>query len=633
MQTITILRRIWGGVGLVAVLLVSAVYSLGTAEEALPALPKVEIEGDFFTLDGQPFLIKGVSYSPVYPGEDNRSRIRGADVQRDFDQMQSIGINTIVIYRPLDEEVYREAHKRGLRILQGIWTNREPNDFQRKSFKESVKRKIIFVIDKVLGGNNINYADTLLGFFIGAEWDPVSVDTTDAKHPSQRPYQGDYYTTADYATATVRFLAEMCDFGRQYANERYGRDFFFSHINWPPIEHMLYPDFLDFMMFNVYSYWPPEVATFSKGSFAPTSYQGYIEAIKEQYPGKPLIISEFGYSTAPDNPAESGNNERDQAMGLIARWHDIMTAKPSLAGGVIFEWNDEWWKQNRVAARVTRIEDLSFHQTEDPEEWFGLIGIDGPSNKDYTVRPKHAFHTVKRMYSDAFSEDRRNNESLIVKGLEVGPYSYSLPRSPSDAKGSSDAAGYGELIREKSWRFLASLDKGLKVKVKNEGTDKAEAPRIELVLDRSSPWIGDRVIECPLRFIDPTGPPFSKQSELFFDLRPYLHLSFLVRGLSDGSLFRVKLISDAKHAKEAEINRNPPFFPSSFPEFHESAPCTLSEFQKARMHQEWQRVVIPLEYFSPLDLSKISGITLILEDPRTRNMNIAIKDLSFILNY
>ncbi len=393
---------------------------------ASPPRRSIAVNETGFVVDGEPFLIKGMAYSPFYPGESNRDKISKADVADDMRRMRELGINTLLVYWTRDARIYREARRNGLMILHGIWIDQEPSDFHEPRFKEGVKRQIRHAIDYIHNLDGEDYSDTILGFWIGGEFSPASVDGTDTRHPEIVQFEGTHYRTRKGAAPTECFLAEMCDYARGYAGETYGNDFLFSHVNWPPTEPWLKLDFLDYALFDVYSFWPPEVVTFRKGSFAPTSYQGYIEHLKKAYPRIPVIVSEFGMSTAPDNVTTSGNNERDQATELIARWHDIVTASPPLGGGIVFEWNDEWWKQSGAAVLIARDADKNHHERDDAEEWFGIVGIDGPSKLDYTVRPKQSYHAVRRMYAPSFTENRRALEPIGVEG-EIDSNARSLP--------------------------------------------------------------------------------------------------------------------------------------------------------------------------------------------------------------
>ncbi|MBN1270511.1 MAG: hypothetical protein JXB04_13055 [Kiritimatiellae bacterium] len=420
--------------------LLSALAGLVLAGTLAPAVAApsvrraISVNGTTFLVDGQPFLIKGMAYSPFYPGESNRDKIMKADVAKDMRQMRDIGINTLLVYWTRSERIYKEARRNGMMILHGIWIDQEPEDFHDERFKEGVRRQICHAIDYVHDLEGEDYSDTILGFWIGGELNPASVDGTDTRHPEIKQFKGVYYQTRQGASATECFLAEMCDYARGYAKDKYQHDFLFSHVNWPPTEPWLKLDFLDYILFDVYSFWPPEVAGFRRGSFAPTSYQGYIESLKEAYPRVPVIISEFGMSTAPDNVTNSGNNERDQAAEIVARWHDIVTTEKPLGGGIVFEWNDEWWKQSGAAVLVPFDADKNHHERDDAEEWFGIMSIDGASKVDYRVRPKPSYYAVQRMYDQGFYTGRRALQPIRIGLLDAeGRVALNAAGKPTDA--------------------------------------------------------------------------------------------------------------------------------------------------------------------------------------------------------
>jgi endo-1,4-beta-mannosidase len=107
-----------------------------------------------------------------------------------------------------------------------------------------------------------------------------------------------------------------------------------SHANWPPARH-LDLTFLDFISFNVYPLWPPEVVAMGFGQ--------YIENVLRPIAAdKPLVISEFGANTI-----EAG--EERQARLIRESWEGLI--KAGAAGGIVFEFADEWWKNYNNPAR------------------------------------------------------------------------------------------------------------------------------------------------------------------------------------------------------------------------------------------------------------------------------------------
>jgi hypothetical protein len=165
-----------------------------------------------------------------------------------------------------------------------------------------------------------------------------------------------------------------------------------SHANWPPARH-LDLRFLDFASFNVYPLWPPEVVAMGFGP--------YIENVLRPIAGeKPLLISEFGANTI-----EAG--EAGQARLLGESWRRLLQA--GAAGGVVFEFADEWWKNYDNPARPgdwwTRVPapDDELRHDVDPEEAYGLVQADRT--------PKPAFAAV----SDMFHEDERRETARVVE--------------------------------------------------------------------------------------------------------------------------------------------------------------------------------------------------------------------------
>jgi len=126
-------------------------------------------------------------------------------------------------------------------------------------------------------------------------------------------------------------------------------------------------------------------------------YYGYLCDLKRKYPDKPILITEFGYSTSPNGSGNCGygrNSEGEQADCIKQRWYDIVRA--GCLGGIVFEWNDEWWKNNCTG------DDKNSHDLNDPEEWFGVIAVNGTDPDNYTLRKKQAYCAIKEMFGEEY---------------------------------------------------------------------------------------------------------------------------------------------------------------------------------------------------------------------------------------
>ncbi len=361
----------------------------------------ISTDKNYIYIKNKKFIVKGISYNPYYPGERNGDIPRKANFEKDIKQIKSLNINTITLYwlRPI--KIYKLCRKYNIKVIQGVVA---PNyaDFQDRKYKRRVKNSIRYAVDFI---NKNNLGDVILLYWIGGEFDPMDVKNTDRLHKEMNKYIPKYYKKPDRDLSPAEnFLLEAADYLRSYELKKYKTTHIVSHINWPYADDVLNTDFMDIAMFDVYSHWPALVANFEpRGSISDTHYQGYIEDLKSRYPSTPVLVSEFGYSTAPEDDLASVS-ESEQAEKIVARWCDIATSKFPLAGGNIFEWNDEWWKQGNGAKRV--MNDYLTHEKDDYEEWYGIIKIDGKSYKDYTVRPKKVYKYIKFIFSNKFNPVR-----------------------------------------------------------------------------------------------------------------------------------------------------------------------------------------------------------------------------------
>jgi hypothetical protein len=183
---------------------------------------------------------------------------------------------------------------------------------------------------------------------------------------------------------TEKFLSELYDYAKSLDPNH-----FVTHANWPPLDD-LDLSFFDVISFNIYTYWPLKVVD--------RGYYDYIRNLSERYPEKPLLVTEFGYSTSPDGPGDGGyggNSEEEQAELIKECWNAIVDAE--CIGGMVFEWNDEWWKNNCYG------EDKNTHESDDPEEWFGIIAVEGAKD-DYTIRKKVAYNAVQEMFGKTIDD-------------------------------------------------------------------------------------------------------------------------------------------------------------------------------------------------------------------------------------
>ncbi len=339
-------------------------------EAALP--PRVEIRGEWFYVDGEPFLIKGIGYSPYRPGQVPwKDKVDLALMAKDFERIREAGFNTLRTWSPLSPEALTLAEQHGLMVLQGIWIERGSN-YGSEAFREALLQIVRQEVERVRGHRNI------LAFLVGNELNTASV------------YQAGIPQIESLLRRVTKTVKEA-DPTR-----------FVSYANWPALSFLSASSW-DAVCFNVYPYEPASVSH----AFG---YRGYIEHLRRTVGrGKPIIVSEVGLSVSPsagNKPGYGGLKPDKQKAQLVELWDAVFQA--GAQGGVIFEWNDEWWKHGESA------KDAEVHDDKDPEEWFGLMEFAGKDRTEGSPRP--SYEALKAY-----------NRAILLSPVSLEPYQDRVP--------------------------------------------------------------------------------------------------------------------------------------------------------------------------------------------------------------
>ena len=63
---------------------------------------RVEVRGEWIYVDGEPFLVKGIGYSPYRPGQNPwKDLVDTARMESDLQRIREAGLNTIRTWAPL----------------------------------------------------------------------------------------------------------------------------------------------------------------------------------------------------------------------------------------------------------------------------------------------------------------------------------------------------------------------------------------------------------------------------------------------------------------------------------------------------------------------------------------------------
>lgn len=317
-----------------------------------PAESLVEIKGNWFYVNGEKFLIKGIGYSPWRPHElPWKVEVPESRLREDFERIRAAGFNTLRTWTPMPLEQLRIAREYGLMVIQGIYLNNNSNynsdNYLRYSINK-VRREI----------RDFKNETNVLMVLVTNEPPVEKVSRSGRKE-------------------TEDFLKKLVFAAKQEAPH-----LAISYSNWTQLA-FLDTSYLDCAAFNVYMAKPVSVRH-SMG------YLPYLRWLKETHAkDKPLVVTEFGLSVNPTGKgafAEGGNTLDEQARGLVRMWSQILAS--GAAGGCVFEWNDEWWKNYEYPGDENKHED-------EPEEWYGILDID----QDPAGVPRPAYEALKKFNS------------------------------------------------------------------------------------------------------------------------------------------------------------------------------------------------------------------------------------------
>ena len=411
-------------------------------------------------------MIKGVNIGTSLPGRWYTQFPADRDLYRGWlEDIAAMNANTIRLYTLLDPAFYTvlaeynaDPENEPLWLIQEIWPHDDVPDlnFYDREYVEAYKKEITLVIDALHGNADIparpyraygNYsADIspyLLGILIGRELEPDEVEATDEKNPEKDGFAGDYVVaTPGEASPTETWIAEMCDLAITHSTQVYGWQYPVGFVSWPtldPLDHKteyekdgtpgyniretvdpnnfsagpeneagffgayhIYPNYPDFMNNE------PAFAEYEdeQGVFR---YKGYLASFMAIHPQYPALVAEFGISTSlntahlsPDGLHHGELSEVEQGEMTVRMMRSII--EEGYAGGIIFEWTDEWAKKtwNTEPFMVPWERQVLWQNAMCPEQNYGIMAVE----------------PEKRSREELFSPWLQNKEQTVYEPAE-----------------------------------------------------------------------------------------------------------------------------------------------------------------------------------------------------------------------
>ena len=397
---------LWGLVVLVCCLLLTDI-----AEAGRPKVYVKKLKNGHYQLivDGKPFVIKGVCYSPIPIGQDYSYNF-ATDANKpwitDGKLMQAGGINTIRFYRCEKNCVYtknliNDMYKLyGIRTIIGHWLGfwDYPGPFYAdKDFQEKIKKEVLETVNFykdspgvlfwVLGNEN-NYS-------FSGRVNPWSSDEIDKEPDLQKQVllrARIYYSFVNDLAKEIKRI----DPNHPVAlgnGELVGLD----------VANEVCKD-IDLVGCIIY-----------RGK----TFGNLFNSLKATF-DRPLVLIEFGADAY--DACLNKEDQNMQAFFLESQWRQIYEnlannkeGAGNCLGGTIFEWTDEWWKHNEYDQASWSVHDTGsgwsngsyYFDIKAPEnknmneEWFGIAALSEEQEFGINKRiPRKAYYVLREFWKN-----------------------------------------------------------------------------------------------------------------------------------------------------------------------------------------------------------------------------------------
>lgn len=346
--------------------------------------------------------IKGVNLGMGKPGAfPGEAAITREEYARWLEYIGEMNANTIRVYTLHPPAFYKalkhynETHEKPIYVFHGVWIDEGPleetldaytpeiTETFQKEYKQMVdvihgKAEVSEKVGHAHGTYDSDISPYVIGWMIGIEWYPLMVDNMKTVYANLPQFDGSYIKT-DQAEGFEIWLAEQMDTLMKYEAEVYSWTRPMSFTNWvstdnlnqpaEPLEkedmasvdpnHIKIKEGQDlpglFASYHVYPYYPDflnleeKYTEYIDHRGNKNNYAGYLHDLKASH-SMPILISEFGIPASrgithlnPFGWNQGGHSEKEQGEILVSLYEDIL--EEGMMGGLIFTWQDEWFKR------------------------------------------------------------------------------------------------------------------------------------------------------------------------------------------------------------------------------------------------------------------------------------------------
>jgi hypothetical protein len=368
----------------------------------------------------------GATVPGSQPGEVAPTR---ADYARWLDGIGRLGAKVVRIYTVLRPGfydalgAYNRAHPQApLHFIQGVWVPEDEFIAAQDAYAPAVTRSFESEMDDAVavvhgmaslpqrpghagGRYRSDVSRWLLAWSPGVEWDAYATKATDDKHAGLAPYQGRYITATPDASPMESWIAARLDhLASVEAAHGWSRPMTFT--NWltaDPLSHPQEPlaqeDLVAvdathlhatavwpggfFASYHAYPYYPDFLGLEPTFAAAPDPYLAYLKQLRAYHGRQAVMVTEFAVPTGLGSAhrgslgrGQGDHSELEAAHMDAAMMGGIRGA--GYAGGIMFEWIDEWFKGtwNTQDTSLPADRRQLWHNVLTNEAQFGIVAAD-----------------------------------------------------------------------------------------------------------------------------------------------------------------------------------------------------------------------------------------------------------------
>jgi hypothetical protein len=411
------------------------------------------------------FLIKGVNMGIAKPGYfPGETAITMDEYFRWFKAIGAMNANSIRVYTLHPPEFYEALDKYNkiakspIYLFHGAWVTEESLIRTQNAFSKEVvedfQLEIRQMLDIVHGNITIpervghasgeyktDVSSYILGYILGIEWDPHVVQETNIKNKAVGQWNGKYFKTTNASPFEV-WLAQMMEFAADYETKEYGWQHTMSFTNWvttdlldhpaePSEEEDLVavnPNHIEktinfhaglFASYHIYPYYPDflnyeqKYLEYKDEDGKPNNYAGYLNDLIKVH-SLPVLVAEFGVPssrglTHVNVYGMDQGHHSEQEQGYINKrlFHSIV--HEGYAGGLVFTWQDEWFKRTWNTMDLDNPNRRPFwSNVQTNEQHFGLLSFEPSSSEKQLYVDGQEGDWNKLNVKPFFQTDNRN---------------------------------------------------------------------------------------------------------------------------------------------------------------------------------------------------------------------------------